>query len=285
MPDAQREIQQGVRFAFGNNWRAFLSTLDEDKILEAEKSLQDMLQVQDLKGKTFLDAGCGSGLFSLAAKRLGAKVTSFDFDPASVACAETLRQRYFSETREWKIMQGSVLDPDFLQSLGTFDITYSWGVLHHTGNMWRALENIIIPVAVDGLLFIAIYNDQGFKSRIWKKVKRAYCRNRISRALISTIFYPYMFLRTTASSLVNQKNQFTECRKNRGMSIVHDWRDWLGGYPFEVATTADIFRYYNSRGFILTRLESSCGIGNNQFVFHLPPAAIKPLQISTNRSP
>ncbi|WP_223212088.1 class I SAM-dependent methyltransferase [Thiolapillus brandeum] len=100
MSDAQHEIRQGIRFAFGDNWRAFLNTLDEDKILEAEKSLQDMLQVQDLKGKTFLDAGCGSGLFSLAARRLGARVTSFDFDPASVACAETLRQRYFAETLE-----------------------------------------------------------------------------------------------------------------------------------------------------------------------------------------
>ncbi|WP_223212087.1 class I SAM-dependent methyltransferase [Thiolapillus brandeum] len=182
-------------------------------------------------------------------------------------------------------MQGSVLDPDFLKSLGTFDITYSWGVLHHTGDMWRALENIVIPVAEDGRLFIAIYNDQGFKSRLWKKVKRAYCRNSISRTLISTIFYPYLFLRTAASSLVSKKNLFTGYRKKRGMSIVHDWRDWLGGYPFEVATTTEIFNFYNSRGFILTRLESSCGLGNNQFVFHFQPAALKPLQISSNRSP
>src|SRR5205823_13815006 len=85
-----------TRFAFGRNWQHFLQNVDEERIAEAEKSLCSMLEIQDLRGKSFLDVGCGSGLFSLAAIRLGAsRIHSFDFDPQSVACTQTLKRRYF----------------------------------------------------------------------------------------------------------------------------------------------------------------------------------------------
>ena len=100
-----------------------------------------MLEMDDLTGKTFLDIGSGSGLFSLAARRLGAKVHSFDFDSNSYGCTMELRKRYFDGDGNWKVEQGSALDRNYIESLGKFDIVYSWGVLHHTGAMWTALEN------------------------------------------------------------------------------------------------------------------------------------------------
>src|ERR1700685_2678380 len=118
----QQEIAAGERFAFGENWQRFLSVLDDSRILEAEDSLRQMLQVQDLSGKRFLDLGCGSGLFSLAARRLGARVFSLDFDPHSVACASELRRRYFPDDEDWQIEEGSALDAAYLESLGRFDI-------------------------------------------------------------------------------------------------------------------------------------------------------------------
>ncbi|HKY27860.1 MAG TPA: class I SAM-dependent methyltransferase, partial [Pyrinomonadaceae bacterium] len=158
------EIAQGERFQFGENWKHFLSTLNETRIVEAEKSLKEMLQVEDLTDKSFLDVGSGSGIFSLAAKRLGARVHSFDYDPESVACTMELRRRYFSDDSDWTVEEGSVLDTKYLQSLGKFDVVYSWGVLHHTGKMWQALENVSQPVSRDGKLFIAIYNDIGWRT-------------------------------------------------------------------------------------------------------------------------
>src|ERR1019366_2023181 len=161
------DIKQGNRFAFGENWRSFLTMLDEERIRSAEDSLKLMLEVIDLKGKTFLDIGSGSGLFSLAARRLGAKVHSFDYDPQSVSCAIELKRRYYPDDTNWQVEEGSALDQRYLASLGRWDIVYSWGVLHHTGAMWPALRNIAPLVLRGGKLWIAIYNDQGPLSRYW----------------------------------------------------------------------------------------------------------------------
>src|SRR6267154_2465372 len=166
--NAQREIEKGKRFPFGANWHRFLAVLNDDRIQEATASLKLMLGVQSLVGRSFLDAGSGSGLFSLAARRLGARVHSFDFDPQSVACTRLLRDQFFPGDADWKIDQGSVLDAGYVARLGRFDVVYSWGVLHHTGAMWAALKNVATVVAPGGLLFISIYNDQDYKSRRWR---------------------------------------------------------------------------------------------------------------------
>lgn len=110
-----------------------MKRLDQTQVRQAERSLQRMLDVEDLRGRSFLDVGCGSGLFSLVARRLGATVHSFDVDPQSVACAEELRRRYFTDDSRWVIEPGSVLDEESLSGLGEWDVVYAWGVLHHTG--------------------------------------------------------------------------------------------------------------------------------------------------------
>src|SRR5713226_890638 len=125
------QIDQGKRFEFGHNWSQFLTVLDEKRIAVAEQSLKEMLGVDDLRGKSFLDVGSGSGLFSLVARRLGARVHSFDYDPESVACTMELKRHYFREDNKWSVEKGSALDEKYLEALGTFDVVYSWGVLHH----------------------------------------------------------------------------------------------------------------------------------------------------------
>ena len=122
-----QEVTSGQRFEFGKNWSRFLRILDKDRIATAEQSLRDMLRVNDLERRSFLDIGCGSGLFSLCARRLGARVYSLDFDPRSVACAEELRQRYFPDDPNWTVQEGNALEANYIRSLGDFDIVYSWG--------------------------------------------------------------------------------------------------------------------------------------------------------------
>jgi 2-polyprenyl-6-hydroxyphenyl methylase/3-demethylubiquinone-9 3-methyltransferase len=264
-----KEVARGDRFKFGENWSRFLEVLDGERILEAEQSLKQMLEVEDLAGKSFLDIGSGSGLFSLAARRLGARVYSFDYDPQSVATTHELKQRYFPDDADWTIEEGNALSEGYIRSLGKFDIVYSWGVLHHTGAMWRGLENAALPVAEGGRLFVAIYNDQGAISDFWRKAKKLYVSGPLGKMLISAVFIPYFVLRPLQADLLRWKNpldRYRQYKKSRGMSVVHDWRDWLGGYPYEVAKPEEILQFYRNRGFVLDKLLSGTS-GNNQFVF------------------
>jgi SAM-dependent methyltransferase len=268
------EIREGERFAFGKNWSRFLAVLDEERMLEAERSLCGMLGVNHLKGRSFLDIGSGSGLFSLAARRLGARVHSLDYDPQSVACTSELRRRYFTNDPHWTVEEGSVLDANCLASLGRFDIVYSWGVLHHTGAMWKALENVSPLVAAGGTLFIAIYNYQGGASRRWLTVKRLYNRSRLPvRFIIVLMIGTFFELRSALVRLVRLGNPlpfraWEERKKSRGMSVWYDLVDWVGGYPFEVAKPEEIFDFFYASGFELIRLKTcGGGLGCNEFVF------------------
>jgi 2-polyprenyl-6-hydroxyphenyl methylase/3-demethylubiquinone-9 3-methyltransferase len=267
------EIVSGQRFEFGDNWSSFLRVVNDERIHAARVSLMEMLGTDDLSGQRFLDAGSGSGLFSLAARQLGARVHSFDYDRQSVACTAELKRRYFPDDDDWLVQEGSVLDMPFLSTLGVFDVVYSWGVLHHTGAMWRAMENVAPLVRDGGKLFISIYNDQGAVSRRWAHVKRFYCESPPivrwaviggvaaawgSRALARRLFSPRHW---------RAKRGEGRPARARSMSRYYDLKDWVGGYPFEVARPAAVSEFYQEKAFTLLRLTTDGGHGCNQYVF------------------
>ncbi|MEA2126196.1 MAG: hypothetical protein QOI80_2978 [Solirubrobacteraceae bacterium] len=261
------------RFAFGENWRAFLGVLDEERIQEAERSLCDFLGTDSLAGKRFLDVGSGSGLFSLAAYRLGAEaVHSLDYDPSSVGCTQELRRRYGDADR-WTIERGDALDAEYMGSLGTWDVVYSWGVLHHTGALWKALANVAPLVAPGGQLYIAIYNDQGFRSDQWTRIKRGYnalptaLRKPYTAAVMAPIELAKVAVYAARGDVRTYVDSWRTYKRSRGMSRWHDMIDWVGGYPFEVAGPDAIFHFYTERGFRLERLWTTSSSGCNQFVF------------------
>ena len=261
-----------TRFEFGANWRRFLGVLNDERIEAARVSMVRMLACEDLSNKSFLDIGSGSGLSSIVARRLGARVYSFDYDPQSVACTAELKRRYFPDDPDWTVERGSVLDRRYLARLGTFDIVYSWGVLHHTGAMYEALGNVVPLVTEDGRLFLSLYNDQRRISYVWTLVKKTYV----------TLPKPTRFLLEVPSLVVvwgpnimrnlltcfDPLRDWREYHAARGMSPWHDLIDWVGGYPFEVSRPDEIFRFFHDRGFSLENL-FTCGGGKgcNEYVF------------------
>ncbi len=277
-PSHRVEVSRGERFEFGRNWARFLEGLNEGRITSATESLKRPLGVETLEGRTFLDIGCGSGLFSLAARRLGARVHSFDYDPFSVACAKELRRRLGEgdDSTDWRIEPGSALDERYVGGLGPFDVVYSWGVLHHTGRMWEGLELAGRAVGPGGQLYVALYNDQGSKSVRWRRIKRLYNRlpNALRPAFAALAVAPGEGKAALRALLAGRPGDYvgtwTGYQARRGMSKWRDIVDWVGGYPYEAAKADEVFAFFRARGFSLEYLRCGGGLGCNEFVFRRP---------------
>ncbi len=274
----EKEIYEKIylnkkNFSFGRNWQWFLAGLTEARVRGATESLNEFLaDVINLKGKSLVDVGCGSGLSSLAACRLGAsRVVSFDADVYAVGCAKRLREKY-GLAGVWSIGQGSVLDRDFLSSLGTFDVVYSWGVLHHTGNMWRSFDNVISLLKPGGCLYLSIYNNnEKYRlegtSEFWRRGKKLY--NRApgwGKGIMEIVYKLYIMVGLVAHGR-NPVSYVRNYYQLRGMSFSTDIKDWLGGYPYEFAKPRQVINFFTRRGFGCIKKKEVRSLGCNEFIF------------------
>jgi 2-polyprenyl-6-hydroxyphenyl methylase/3-demethylubiquinone-9 3-methyltransferase len=225
-------------FAFGENWASYAARITEDEINQAERDLCRLLATDSLAGRDFLDIGSGSGVHSLAALRLGAKrVVACDIDPTSVRTTDAVL-RTFSPSNSYEVIERSVfeLDPE---SLGRFDVVYSWGVLHHTGDLTKALQIAASLVARGGEFAFALYRKTLF-CPLWKLEKKWYSMASPQKQAFVQKLYRSAFalgLRLTARDLATYVATY---RSKRGMDFHHDVHDWLGGYPYESMSPADV---------------------------------------------
>jgi len=258
-----RSADPPIQFSFGANWQKFAKGVNEEVIRFAEASFVEFTGLKDLRGHTWLDVGSGSGLSSLVAYRLGARrVVSIDIDERSVECTRRLRALHPGDN--WEVLSGSVLDRDFMRSLGRFSFVYSWGVIHHTGAMWEALENLVERVEEKGFLHLAIYNEAPSSER-WKMVKQ-WC-NRLPLVLPLATYGWFALL--MVNKFVRGRSilgELREYRTRRGMSLIRDVEDWMGGLPYEYCRPERMLTALERHGFVEQKVRTTTGIGCNEFL-------------------
>ncbi len=250
-------------FDFGKNWQEFSEdSLDDERFLEVQKSVGDLVGVERIENKTFLDIGCGSGIFAISAKKLGAsKVVGFDVLKSSVESAKANKDK-FAKDESIDFFEQSILKEGYDQ-FGKFDVIYSWGVLHHTGNMWKAIKNAMELVDKNGVFVIAIYNKH-WTSPVWRIIKWLYNKSpKFFKLIMIWIFYVVI---AAAKFLVTGKNPFK--KKKRGMSFYYDVVDWVGGYPYEYASKKELVDFFEKNNFKLEKfVKAEVPTGCNEFVF------------------
>lgn len=263
-----------MKFTFGKNWKRFVPLINDQRVEFAKQSLTEFTGLKDFTGMSVIDIGCGSGLYSYSAYLLNAKrLVSVDLDPGCVECANTLRQQC-GNPANWEARQGSILDDKFVSGLGKYDLVYSWGVLHHTGQMWKAIENAAKLVADNGLFYIAIYNKVGGRrgSALWVKIKKLYNKVPFPIRILMHVFYIIYHFVSNIILLHNPLKDFMSdyrTKEKRGQNWLIDITDWLGAYPYEFANIEEIFRFMKVRfpSFVLENLKQDPGLGNNWFLF------------------
>jgi len=259
-----------LRYGFGKNWEEFIRQKLSDEIVEESAAhMKNLLRADSLAGRVFLDIGCGSGIHSLAAKRLGAsRIVSFDYDADSVATTRRVKE-WAGEGSDWTISRGSVLDVSFMRSLPKADVVYSWGVLHHTGAMWDAVRNAAIPLKDDGEFYIALYSSDIYLDpppAFWIRLKRAYNNaDSITRKLME-LKYVYWTLIRPEIEAGREPFGRLEAYGKRGMTAWTDAKDWLGGYPIEFAGYAET-RDFCKRELGLDLVNVLTGEGCTEYVF------------------
>tara|TARA_B100001063_G_C16709692_1_gene527317 strand:+ start:122 stop:1153 length:1032 start_codon:yes stop_codon:yes gene_type:complete len=159
-----------TQLLYGKLWKErFLDfSLDQTKFLKKLLNKLDF-DIKKIKGKKILDMGCGSGRFTSAFAKLGAKkVYGVDLGSDGISVAKKLTKKFNIKNATFK--NASVLNMPFKNNY--FDFVFCKGVLHHTGNLKRGLDEFIRMIKINGYGYLYLYGRGGIFWYSRKKMRK-----------------------------------------------------------------------------------------------------------------
>ena len=260
-----------TQFDFGKNWLEFSrKAVTDENVRQAREDFAYLLKGIEIKNKWFLDIGFGQGLSLLIASGMGARAVGCDINPK---CLEALQANALHlpavRPESVEVVVGSILESQVVEQLRAktpgslgYHVVHSWGVLHHTGDMWTALRTATSLVCSGGYLVVALYN-RHITSPAWGLIKWVYNRAPLPvRKAMILFFHPVIFLAKWAVTGRDPRIQ------ERGMDFHFNLIDWIGGYPYESARPEEVIRRAASMGLRCVRVRpTTVPTGCNEFVF------------------
>jgi SAM-dependent methyltransferase len=179
-----------------------------------------------------------------------------------------------------KVNPGTCVNRAFSKrELGQFDIVYSWGVLHHTGDLGKAMREAARHVAPKGIFVFALYRRTRLDS-FWIAEKRWYSTASPTAQSCARALYRGALRLGLLATGRNYRTHRETYRSRRGMSLDHDIHDWLGGYPYESISAKEIETLMASLGFVPVKCIARktgwglLGSGCDEFVYRRVVAAL-----------
>jgi 2-polyprenyl-6-hydroxyphenyl methylase/3-demethylubiquinone-9 3-methyltransferase len=257
-------------FEFGENWVDYSNLIGTKELIASMEKLDNLIGIENIEGKTVLDIGSGSGIHSLSFLKLGAQnVEAFDYDLNSVRTTSEVILKHWSNMN-WSSSFGDILSYDL--NLKRYDLVYSWGVLHHTGDLDLALKNASKLVSENGLFVVALYKKTPMCG-IWKIEKYLYTHSGQKIREVFLQIYKTFFKLGLAIRGKSYQEHSESYSSKRGMTLENDMIDWLGGYPYESISEKEVIRLLKIQGFDLIDSKPSTartgilGSGCSEFVF------------------
>jgi 2-polyprenyl-6-hydroxyphenyl methylase/3-demethylubiquinone-9 3-methyltransferase len=213
----------------------------------SREHLEGFFENGEVRGKSVLDAGCGSGVFSVIFAEKGAVVTGVDASEKAIEAGKELKRERGEENVEF--MRADMLDLPFRDS--SFDVVWAWGSVHHTERPMHALDELLRVLNTNGVMLLALYRKSrltplhGILTRIFSRAPLAV--QPFLAKLMALMLYPFVAL-------------FRKREKVRkGETLEHLVLDWFFVPARRHFDPDEIRSYVEARGLEVERVVDAAG--------------------------